>query len=286
MALSIRQVAPALGAEVEDFDIAAPLTSAIVEELVQALAAHGVLVFRDQDLTPAQHIAFSRHFGELEEHVLAAALLEGYSEIYIVSNVVENGKAKGRAYAGTYWHSDMSYKPMPSMGSLMYALEVPEIGGDTMFANMYLAYERLSEGMRSLLEGLEAMHDFGHADRVFFSRRDDNGRLTETQRQQVPPSQHPVVRTHPVSGRRALFINEGFTSHFAGMNEEESRPLLDFLYQEATDPALVYRHQWRARDLVFWDNRCSMHKAIRDYDASRHMHRTTVRGDVPYLTRD
>ncbi len=286
MALSIRQISPALGAEVENFDMAAPLTSEVADELEQALATYGVLVFRDQDLTPEQHIAFSRRFGALEEHVLSAALLEGYPEIYIVSNVVENGKAKGRAYAGTYWHSDMSYKPEPSMGSLMYALEVPEVGGDTMFANMYLAYERLSEGMRQMLDGLEAVHDFGHADRVFFSRREDGGRLNESQRQKVPPAQHPVVRTHPVSGRRALFVNEGFTSHFAGMTEEESRPLLDFLYGQAADPTLVYRHRWQHKDLVFWDNRCSMHKAIKDYEAARHMHRTAVRGDVPYLTRD
>ena len=286
MALALRKISPALGAEIESFDIAAKVSSETVEELERALAEHGVLVFGDQHLTAEQHIAFSRFFGELEEHVLSAALLEGHPEIYIVSNVVENGKAKGRAYAGTYWHSDMSYKPMPSMGSLMYALEVPEIGGDTMFANMYRAYETLSEGMQRLLEGLEAVHDFGHADKVYFAQRDDGGRLTERQRAKVPPTQHPVVRTHPLNGRKALFVNEGFTSHFVGMTEAESRSLLDFLYRHATDPTLVYRHQWRPNDLVFWDNRCSMHKAVRDYDAPRHMHRTTVRGDKPYLTRE
>ena len=286
MAITLQRTSSALGAEVMDVDLASPAAHGLAEKIGVALAQHGVLVFRDQRLTPEQHIAFSRCFGELEEHVLADALLAGHKEIYVLSNVVENGKPKGRSYSGTYWHSDMSYKPLPAMGSLLYAFEVPAVGGDTLFANMYRAYETLSVGMRRLLDGLHTVHDFGYADRVYFSRRADGGQLTPQQRLATPPATHPAVRTHPVTGRRALFVNPGFTARCADMTEEESRPLLDFLCRHATGPDLVYRHEWRAGDLVFWDNRCTMHKALRDYRAPRHMHRTTVRGEAPVLVRD
>ncbi len=286
MAFDWQPVSSALGAEVVGVDLAGMAGGDLAEEIGQALAQYGVLVFRGQTLTPPQQIAFSRGFGDLEEHVLADALLPGHKEIYVLSNVVENGVPNGRSYAGAYWHSDMSYKPVPSMGSLLYALQVPEVGGDTLFANMYRAYETLSAGLQRLLEGLRAVHDFGYADRVYFSRRSDGGQLTQQQRQATPPSIHPVVRTHPVTGRRALFVNPGFTAHFADMTEAESRPLLDFLCQHATASEGVYRHQWQVGDLVFWDNRCTIHKALRDYQDPRHMHRTTVRGDAPVLVED
>ena len=243
-----------------------------------ALAEHGVLVFRDQHLNPSQQIGFSRNFGDLETHVISEALLEGHPEIYVVSNVVEDGKPKGRSYAGTYWHSDLSYTPTPTMGSIMYALRIPEIGGDTMFANMHLAYESLSDGLKRTLNGLEAVHDYGNAERRFFGDRGAAARRSEAQTQRSPPANHPVVRIHPVSGRKVLFVNPGFTSRFVEMTEEESLPLLEFLFQHATQPAFVYRHRWQVNDVVFWDNRCTIHQAIRDYgeDAPRHMHRTTI----------
>ena len=254
-----------------------------MDELQRAVAEHGVLVFRDQHLTPAEHIAFSRKFGTLEEHVFKDALLEGHPEIYVLSNVVEEGKPQGRPYVGNYWHSDLSYMSEPSMGSMLYGMEVPPLGGDTLYANMYLAYQSLSSGMQTVLESLRAEHDFAHADKHIFSKRDDRRGLRDDERPRVPPVEHPVLRTHPVSGRRALFVNQGFTSRFADMTEAESRPLLEFLFQHSVNPAFIYRHRWQKGDLLFWDNRCTIHNAIRDYTGHRHMHRTTIRGDRPHL---
>ncbi len=284
MSISIQRVSPAVGAVVKGINLSIPVSPDIFGMLEQAIAEHGVLVFRDQHLTPAQHIGFSRLFGPLETHVISEALLEGYPEIYVISNVVKDGKPKGRAYAGTYWHSDLSYMTVPAMGSMMYALQIPEIGGDTMFANMYLAYETLSAGLQRLLAQLGAVHDFGHADKRFFSKRGSTARLNESARKKTPPVEHPVVRTHPTTGRKALFINPGFTSRFVDMTEEESEPLLEYLFQHITQPAFIYRHRWQVNDLVFWDNRCTIHHAIRDYgeDTPRHMHRTTICGDKPF----
>ena len=152
-----------------------PLEPETVAAIGQALAKHGVLVFRDQHLTPAQHVAVSRRFGSLEIHVAAQALLDDHPEIYVISNVVEDGKPVGEAYAGTYWHSDLSYTPTPTMGSMMYALQIPAVGGDTMFANMYLAYSTLSDGLKRVLEQLSAIHDLSNAEKRFFADRDPTG---------------------------------------------------------------------------------------------------------------
>ena len=283
MQISIQKISTAVGAVVEGVDLSDSVPSKVFEALQLAVGEHGVLVFRDQHLTPAQHVGFSRRFGSLETHVISEALLDEYPEIYVISNVVEDGKPKGRPYAGTYWHSDLSYMPVPAMGSMMYALRIPEIGGDTMFANMYLAYETLSSGLQRMLEQLRAVHSFGHADKRFFSQRGDKARLNEAAKKKTPPVEHPVVRTHPTTGRKALFINPGFTSRFVDMTEEESEPLLEYLFQHITQPAFIYRHRWQVNDLVFWDNRCTIHHAIRDYgeDSPRHMHRTTISGDQP-----
>lgn len=282
MNMSITKTSPATGAEVGGVDLSLTLDPETVTAIHQALAEHGVLVFRDQQLTPAQHVAVSRQFGSLEIHVSAQALLDGHPEIYVISNVLENGKPKGKAYAGTYWHSDLSYTPTPTMGSMMYAQQIPAIGGDTMFANMYLAYSTLSLGLRRMLDQLSAIHDIANAEKRFFKDRDPSALRTEEQKKQTPPVEHPAVRTHPVSGRKALFVSPGFTTRFTDMTEEESLPLLEHLFQHATQPAFVYRHRWRVNDVVFWDNRCTIHQAIRDYgEEPRHMHRTTISGDRP-----
>ena len=282
MILETRALSAALGAEV-DLDLSTPLEPETVGHVRRAVAEHGVLVFRHQDLTPEQHIACSRQFGTLEEHVFADALLPGHPEIYVLSNVVEGGRPQGRPYVGNYWHSDLSYMAEPSMGSMLYALEVPPIGGDTLFANMYLAFQTLSPGLRRLLENLHAVHDFAYADQHIFSAREDGRGLRDEERPKVPAQDHPVVRSHPVTARSALFVNRGFTSRFADMTEEESQPLLGFLFQHSVNPAFIYRHRWQQGDLLFWDNRCTMHNAIRDYgaDQRRHMHRTTIRGERP-----
>lgn len=284
MTMETRALSAALGAEV-DLDLSAPLKPEGVKDLQQAIAESGVLVFRHQNLTPEQHIACSRQFGTLEEHVFRDALLAGHPEIYVLSNVVEGDRPKGRPYVGNYWHSDLSYTAEPSMGSMLYALEVPRLGGDTLFANMYLAFESLSPGLQETLLGLRAVHDFAHADKHIFQKREDRRGLRASERPSVPAVEHPVVRSHPITGRKALFVNRGFTSRFADMTEEESQPLLEFLFQHSTNPAFIYRHRWQKGDLLFWDNRCTTHNAIRDYgaDQPRHMHRTTIRGERPIL---
>lgn len=281
--LSIRPLSRACGAEVAGIDLARALEAETVQRLHRALGEHGILLFRDADLTPAQHVAFSRQFGALETHVVGEFNLPGHPEVFVVSNVREEGKLKGAVYAGQYWHSDLSYMKKPSLGSLLLCREMPEVGGDTMWANMVLAYDSLSDVMKKFLSGLRAVHDYSHAYDTYFAHLKERPPLTPEQRAKTPPVEQPMVRTHPVTGRRALYVNPGFTKAIVGMPKEESQPILEMLFAHSTRPEFVYRHKWRVNDLVFWDNRCTMHYALSDYDFSvrRHMHRTTIAGDVP-----
>jgi taurine dioxygenase len=283
MGIGITRLSSAIGAEITSLDFTRPLDAATVDRLTRALAERCVLLIRHADITPEQQIAFSRHFGPLESHLLADFSLPGHPEIFVVSNVKEGGKLKGAIHAGQFWHSDLSYKEKPSLGSLLLCREMPPVGGDTMFANMYMAYDTLSDAMKAFIGGLEAVHDYSHAYDTYFSKLPDRPPLTPEQRARTPPVTHPMVRTHPVTGRKALYVNPGFTKGIVGMPEEESRPILDFLFRHATRPEFTYRHKWQVHDMLFWDNRCSMHYAVADYDftARRHMHRTTIAGDAP-----
>ena len=275
MGFTVNRLSPVIGAEIIGADLSQPGDDEAFAALRRAwLDADGVLVLRDQHLSPEHHIAFSRRFGALEKHVLATYLLPGHPEIYRVSNKVKDGKPEGRSNAGTYWHSDLSYMRPAAMASLLYAVEIPATGGDTMFANMYAAYDGLAEDTKRRIADLHAMHDFGFAARGVFSAE----HATSDQLGALPAVEHPVVRTHPETGRRVLFVNPGFTSHIAGLGTDESGALLDELFRHATDDKFVYRHKWRVRDLVMWDNRCTMHHAINDYEGigERYMHRTTV----------
>lgn len=282
--VGIKPLSRAGGAEVTGLDLTRPPAPEVLASLQRALGENGILLFRGANLTPEQHIAFSRAFGLLETHVVGEFNLAGHPEIFIVSNVKEEGKLKGAVYAGQYWHSDLSYMAKPSMGSLLLCLEMPEIGGDTMWANMVLAYETLSDAMKGFLGGLKAIHDYSHAYDTYFAHLKERPPLTAEQRAKTPPVAHPMVRTHPVTGRKALYVNPGFTTGIVGMPREESQPILEFLFRHSTRPEFVYRHKWRVHDMIFWDNRCTMHYALSDYDFSvrRHMHRTTVAGDAPY----
>jgi len=284
MSVSIRRLSAACGAEVTGIDVRQSLDGTTVEQIQRALGEHGVLLFRDCDITPEQHIAFSRHFGPLEAHVIGDFALPGHPEVFVVSNVLEGDRPKGAVYAGQYWHSDLSYMKQPSLGSLLLCREMPEVGGDTMFANMYAAYETLSDALRNFICEMKAIHDYSHAYDTYFAKLKERPPLTPEQKAKTPPIEHPMVRTHPVTKRKVLYVNPGFTTHIAGMPEEESGPILDFLFRHSTRPEFVYRHKWRVRDLIFWDNRCTMHYALADYDFSvrRHMHRTTIAGDEPY----
>ncbi len=284
MEISVRRLSAAAGAEIAGVDFQCPLLDGAVKQISQALGENCVLLFRGADITPERHIAFSRQFGVLEAHVVSDFGLPGHPEIFVVSNVREDGKLKGAVYAGQYWHSDLSYMQNPSLGSLLLCHEMPDIGGDTMFANQYQAYDTLSDTLKKFIGGLTAIHDYSHAYDTYFAHLKERPPLTPEHRAKTPPVEHPMVRTHPVCGRKALYVNPGFTTGIVGMPQQESAPILDFLFSHSTRPEFIYRHKWQVHDLIFWDNRCAMHYALADYDFSvrRHMHRTTVAGDAPY----
>lgn len=282
-----RRLSPALGVEITGIDV----TALSDDEFDQLRAlwneANGLAVVRSQSLTPQGQTEFSRRFGPLfgeDDHFQDSVkpyLLPGCPTIYRVSNKKsEAGEAMGRARAGSYWHSDVSFRKHPAMASLLYAIEVPAIGGDTLFASQVAACETLSPAMRSLLEPLEAVHDFRVAARNSgsYSAADINDGDFDGQNQFT----HPVVITHPETGRRALFVNPGFSSHLKGFTDSESRPILNALYQHSVSPEHVYRHAWKPNDLVIWDNRSTMHFAIQDYTADRYLHRSTVVAAQPH----
>ncbi|MGY8990612.1 MAG: TauD/TfdA dioxygenase family protein [Rhodospirillales bacterium] len=281
--MQIKPISPALGAEIIDLDISKPLDDETVAALRQSLAEHCILVLRNQTLTPEQHITFSRKFGKLAEHVLQDYLLKGHPEIYVISNVKEDAKPVGRAGAGQYWHSDLSYMAKPSMGSIMVAVEVPDGRGDTLFTNMYKAYDALSDDQKKYLEDKKAIHDFAYTQQTQIAGKGLTQPASKETLAKTPPVAHPVVRTHPESRRKALYVNPGMTTHLDGVPADDSRAMLDELFEHAVRDAFTYRHRWQAGDVVFWDNRCSMHCALNDYseDDRRLMWRTTIAGDVP-----
>lgn len=275
-------LSPAIGMEVHGIDLALPTPNDSIESLTETLSHHSILLFRDQDLSPEQHIAFSRHFGELEPHVADQYNLPEHPEIFVVSNVVEQGREIGARGGAKHWHSDYSYREYPSLGSLFYCLECPPEGGETQFASMYAAYDALPEDKRRFLEGARAVHDYNYYWTNYTPHRPP---LTEEQRSQVPPVAHSAVRTHPVSGRRALYLAHQVVSHFEGMEFEESQAMIEEIISFATSPQFVYTHTWRPGDVIFWDNRSGMHR-VRPFDEENHlrrMHRTTLKGDRPYL---
>ncbi|WP_088348475.1 MULTISPECIES: TauD/TfdA family dioxygenase [Rhodomicrobium] len=284
MSFEIRNLDAPLGAEILGLDLSEVPHEAELGHIRQALAERGVLVFRDQSrLTPEEHIAFSRTFGPLQIHIQHHFHHPQHPEILVVSNVVENGKPIGLADAGRYWHSDLSYVAEPSLGSLLHAQELPDEGGDTLFANQVAAYESLPAELRERIDGLQAVHSYEARNRAQQAvSGDKRPGLTEAQRASVPPVTHPVVRVHPESGRKALFVNEGFTTHIVGLPEDESRALLEELFTVSVAERFIYRHRWQPHDLVFWDNRQTVHLATPfPQHYRRKLYRTTVQGDVP-----
>jgi len=279
----IRPLDAAVGAEVIGLDLSQPLAEEDFRRIHRAHLDHHVVVFRDQRITPAQQIDFSRRFGALEIHVLHQFQLAGHPEILIVSNVRENGKPIGLGDAGHFWHSDLSYKEKPSLGSLLHARELPREGGDTLFANMHAAWDALPAELQRKVEGLRAEHTYLAKYKELQRRSPWRPDLTPEQIAQVKPALQPVVRTHPENGRKALFVSEHFTTRIVGLPEDESRALLDELFAHSVKPEFVYRHQWREHDLVFWDNRSLMHLAAGTPETERRvMYRTTIEGDLPH----
>jgi taurine dioxygenase len=281
MTLSVTRTGNTFVAEVEGVDLSSELDSETVEAIRQAWWDHSILVFRDQHITDDQHIEFSRHFGELQGHSEKDWLLPTHPEILVLSNRGEGG-VKPLKNGGAYWHSDITYQASPPMGSILHGLVVPPEDGDTLYADMYAAYEALDDETKALIEGRIAIHNYKHR---YLKMAEGGARPTPTAEQlaEWTDVEHPIVLKHPDSGRKALFVNEGFTMAIKGMDKGEGDALLERLYEHSSAEEFVYAHKWKADDIVMWDNRCTMHRAT-TYDAEKHdrtMHRTTIKGSAP-----
>ena len=277
-----------IGAAVTSVDLSRAMTPEDFKVLLDAWNKHSVLVFRDQELEPEDLIDFSRHFGDLEVHVLDQYLHKKHKEILVVSNILEDGVNVGIPDAGRYWHTDLSYLAEPSRGSILYAIEIPEVEGETLGNTLWTstaaAYEALPDEKRFQLGTLDA--EFSLGNRFGKLAKDDTGHtpMKDYQAKQVPVVTHPVVRTHPVTGRKNIYVNEGHTIRIKGMEEDESRALLKELWTHCTKEEFIYRHKWRVGDVVMWDNVPTQHLAIKDYDLPdrRLLYRTTLSGDRPF----
>jgi taurine dioxygenase len=287
--LRFRRLSPALGVEVSGFDVANCSDAEFNTLFKQWVASDGVLVIRDARITPAQHVAFASRFGtpaganRAKDSILAKYYHPEQPEIYRVSNKSIDGLPLGREDAGTYWHSDGSTSATPHRCSLLHALEIPPYGGDTQFSSMALAHDTLSESMKKMLHGLQAVHSL--ANTIASGNKTSYGKelVGKMEQAQAKTATHPLVLVHPDSGRRCLFVNPGFTSHIVGLHPEESAALLKFLFAHCIQPEFIYRHRYSLHDLVIWDNRSTMHYAVSDYKsyASRYMHRVSVKGEAP-----
>ena len=275
--LDVAPICGALGAELTGVDLSKDLSDDVMAEIHRALNDYCVIFFRDQDLTPDQQKDFGRRFGTLNIHPIYEPL-EGHPEIL---QVVKEADAMNNI--GDSWHSDATFLPEPPMGSILYAREIPPFGGDTLFANLYLAYEMLTDGMRRMLTGMNAVHSDAFLVQGSAERNSTRSTKLKDGVHEAKETLHPVIRTHPDTGRKCLYINEPFTDRFEGMSREESKPLLDYLLAHIKKPEFPCRFRWQVGSIAFWDNRCTHHYALNDYHGHRReMHRVTVNGDRPY----
>ena len=267
--IEVRKLNPVIGAEIGGVDLSQPLGNQQFQEIHDALADNLVIFFRDQTLTPEQHLAFGRMFGDLHIHP-AAPHAPNHPELMVIHADKSSPRANGEG-----WHSDVSCDQEPPMGSILYIKTCPPKGGDTLFANMYAAYEALSDRMKAYLEGLTAVHD---GEPVYRGRFNYDARGKE-----YPKAEHPVVRTHPVTGRKALFVNRNFTTGIKGLSRLEGDSLLQMLYRHCETPEFQCRFRWQPNSVAFWDNRCAQHHAMWDYfPQHRHGYRVTIKGDRPF----
>jgi len=273
--IEVRCIAGALGAEIAGVDLSRDLDDATVAALREAWLEHLVLFFHDQPLSPAAFLAFARRFGDVIEYPFVKGL-DDFPEIIPVLKLEHE-----RVNFGGIWHSDTAYLAVPPMASMLIAREVPPAGGDTLFANMYLAYETLSPGMRRVLDGLGAVHSSAKAD-VSRTREDRTRDRARPDARTEYTATHPVVRVHPETGRRALYVNVAHTVRFEDMTEEESVPLLEYLFRHQVRPEFTCRFTWQTGSIALWDNRCAQHNPVNDYHGHRRlMHRITLAGDRP-----
>jgi taurine dioxygenase len=273
--IRVRKVTPRIGAQISGVDLAKPLDDRTFREIKAALLEHQVIFFRDQDITLDQHKDFGRRFGELHVHP-AAPSPEGHPEILRI-----HADEKSKRVAGEGWHSDVSCDAEPPMGSILRLHKVPSCGGDTLFSSMYAAYDALSPQLKEMLYGLTAVHSGEH---VYRGRYDYAAGSREDTKKAFPVSEHPVIRTHPETGRQALFVNSGFTTHIKDLPRRESEALLQFLYAHCARPEFQCRFQWDVGSIAFWDNRCTQHHAMWDYFPEvRSGFRVTIAGDRPFF---
>lgn len=274
----IMPLGPTIGAEVGGVDLSRPLDDAAIGAIHDALMEHKVICFRDQDITPEQQLAFGRRFGEVSVHPFVPHL-EHLPEIMVLDNHKDNP-----VFSTDIWHSDETFREVPPMGSILRCVRRPEVGGDTLWADMCAAHDGLSDRMQSFLSGLEAIHDFKNFRHKFdhLEPMERHRKLAEMEIE-LPNPAHPVVRTHPVTGRKVLFVNEQFTIGIKGMRADESEALLRFLYAQPRIPEYQFRFRWEENSIVFWDNRPTQHYAANDYYPRRRtMHRVTIKGDRPF----
>jgi taurine dioxygenase len=272
--IQVTKVTPTLGAEIRGVDLAKGLSEREFDEVHRAFLEHQVVFFKDQSpIAPERQIEIGRLFGDLHIHP-AAPHLEGHPEIFVI-----HAHKDSKIANGTGWHSDVSCDLEPPAATMLQLHKLPSSGGDTMFASMYAAYDALSEPMKRFLEGLTALHESEHVYRGRYAERgvDDSGKV-------YPKAEHPVIRTHPETGRKALYVNSGFTTKINGLTAEESRALLDMLFRHVERPRFMIRFRWSINDVALWDNRCVQHQAIWDYwPEERKGHRVTIKGDRPFL---
>ena len=283
VALDIKPIAGALGAELHGIDLSQELDEAAITAVQKALHDYLVIFFRDQKITPYQHLAFARRFGDVEAHRYAKGLKSHPEVLPVIKEATDRA-----ANFGGIWHSDVAFHAEPPMGQILYALEVPEAGGDTIFVNMYRAYETLSEGMKRMLEGVNAVftgaRSYGGSDsevtkrRALFSKSMDVKVMDNAESETA----HPLIRTHPETGRKSLFISGIAIRRLEGMTVEESHPVLSYLKKHAIRPENTCQFHWRRGSIAFWDNRCTQHYALNDYHGQRRiMHRVTIAGERP-----
>jgi taurine dioxygenase len=272
--IRVNPLSPMIGAEIDGVDLSKPLSNAQFDDIHTAFLKHHVIFFRDQTLTPEQHIAFGKRFGTLNIHPYVKGMKDHPEILEIIK------EPSDRINFGGGWHSDMSFLEVPALGSILHAIEVPDVGGDTLFASQYAAWDALSEGLKATLLQLTAIHsaaeEYGAGGHSSARRASMDSEVTGDD---VPEYEHPVVRTHPETGRKGLYINPAFTLRFKGWTKKESQPLLTYLFEVSKREAFTCRFRWRPGSLAFWDNRCVWHYALNDYHGKRrHMRRVTVNG--------
>jgi alpha-ketoglutarate-dependent 2,4-dichlorophenoxyacetate dioxygenase len=275
------RLSPAGGVAITGADLSRPLSPAVREAILAAFRDHHILVFRDQDLSTDEQLSFTQQFGEIEEHVARHSAVARYGLVHMVTNVGDDGQPTTKlTVVGNYlWHTDKSYHSVPSLMTVLHARELPPEGGDTQFANMAMAYEALPEATKRQVAGLRAVHSWAAS-----RRRAGAEAPSEIEMRERPPVDHPLVRTHPETGAKTLYIGN-HASHVLGMPETDGEALLLELLEHATRPQFVYTHRWHEGDLVVWDNRCLLHRALANYEMTKHrrvLHRTVVTGTVPF----